>query len=162
MLEGSDWDRVDLYLKPVNESKGAPTNRRTDIGPPLLQWTVQKLADSSFLSTAYSVMKPYLETEERNIEYRPIGYLENMRWRTNEPPDSEIGTTTVGSPSEEHTLRVMRSMAPHLNALYLRAFGGNDRNGLELYLRLVNYMREGGFDPDPGDVRSRLSANLKA
>jgi hypothetical protein len=89
MLEGVEWERLDLYLESVNESKGTPTKRRTDIGPPLLQWTVEQLAEPGFLSTAYSVMKPYLGTEERNIEYRPIGYLENMTWRTNEPPDCE-------------------------------------------------------------------------
>jgi hypothetical protein len=155
------WEEIHLYFEPTDEVRGGSDRRFAHIGPPLLSWSMHELANPDFSSRAYSILKPYLDTEQRNIEYRPIGYLENIHWETGQPPDCESGQTLLGSVSDEYALRVMRSMAPHLSAFYLRAMARNDREGLELYLRLANHMREAGFDPDPGGVRKAAIATLK-
>jgi hypothetical protein len=154
MLEAVGWEQVDLYFKPVNEGKGTSTKRVTDIAPPLLAWSVHDLANRDFLSHAYSRLKPYIEREQRNIDYRPIGYLENIDWNPGEPtPDYGGGRTIMGSGREEDFLRVLQSMGPHLDSFSLWATSRNDREGLDLYQRLVDHMRVAGFDADPGNIR---------
>lgn len=164
MLEAIEWERLDLYFKPVDETKKATsTKRATDIAPPLLTWSVHDLSNPDFLSDAYTRLKPYIEQEQRNIDYRPIGYLENIDWRPGDPaPNYDAGTTTTGSGREEDFLHLLRSMRPHLSAFSLWALSRNDREGLELYERLVDHLRGAGFDADPGDVRrSGIRAQMK-
>lgn len=124
--------------------------RCVNVGPPLLSWSVSDLADSGFTQQAYAVLKPYLEAEQRNVDYRGIRYIEVIEWVTNEPPRCKQGSMHFQSfGCDEEIQRVFRSMAPHIVALWMRVLGTNDRQLLEVILQLVNYMRDNGFDPDP-------------
>ena len=121
--------------------------------PPLLTWTTHDLANLEFAPHAYSVLKPYLDAEQRNIDYRGIRYLEPITWETGSPPRCEQSHMLFQSTgSDEEILRVFRSMAPHVYAVGTRAFCSKDRHAMEIVLRLIDYMRGHGFDPDPNDI----------
>ena len=161
LLEGQ-YGEVELVLDPTNEvhfgidpKTEAMTEqyRRVNIGPPLLTWSTFDLAKPEFAHRGYSVLKPYLEAEQRNIDYRGIRYIEVISWETDKPPRcAQARMHYQSSVSAEDILRVFLSMAPHLQALSTRAWITRDRTAFEIVLRLVEYMRGSGFDPDPNKI----------
>jgi len=151
---------VHLFLDTKKEGDAGRDVRYLNIGPPLLTWSTHDLANAEFAPHAYSVLKPYLEAEQRNIEYRGIRYLETIRWETGKPPKCEQSQMLFQSTgSDDEILRVFRSMAPHVHALGARAFSSKDQHGMEIVLWLIDYMRGHGFDPDPNGTYALLYKN---
>src|SRR2546422_11699694 len=52
------------------------------LGPPVMSWTPQEMAQETFMSKAYEVLKPILEIMERNIRWQSIKYADNFVWET--------------------------------------------------------------------------------
>jgi hypothetical protein len=133
-----------------NETEVHETDKRSIyIGPPLLSWTTQDLSTSDFALLAYKVIKPYLTIEQRNIDYRSIRYFEVITWETGKPPTAQPNPVMYHSTSSGDIQSVFREMSPHLLAIVLNSSMKQDRRGLEIVLRLAEYMRESGADPDP-------------
>lgn len=161
-LLGTRYEEVELVVDPTNEvfegidpetEVVAEQYRRVNIGPPLLTWSTGDLSESEFVGQSYAILKPYLETEQRNIDYRGIRYIEKISWKTGEPPNCVQGSIAYQYfGSDEDILQVFRSMVPHMEALRLRAMGTKDRSLIELLMHLVRYMRSSGFDPDPSGL----------
>jgi hypothetical protein len=159
MLEMSHKE-VHLFLDTHEEGKAGPDKRFVNIGPPLLSWSIHDFTKSDFAPWAYSVLKPYLDAEQRNIDYRGIRYIQQISWETGKPPRcQEAHTLCQSAVSNDDILRVMRSMVPHLHALVAWALGTEDRHAFEICLQLIDYMRRTGFDPDPGGAYRFLYAN---
>jgi len=144
MLERK-YKQISLLLDDGTETHDAE-KRSIHIGPPLLRWTTHDLAEPTFAALAYSVLKPYLVIEQRNIEYRSIRYLEMISWQTGKILSSQQGSIMHHSISSEDILNVFRQMAPHLQAIVLKSSMEQDRRGLEIAIRMADYMRENGFD----------------
>ena len=154
------YNSIELVLDPNNKTflgMNAATEaikgdyRRVNIGPPLLSWSVADLADRTFPTRAYECLKPYVETEQRNVDYRGIRYHEVMKWETGGPPEV-LEPIHYQANSEDDILKVFQSIHPHLAALSLRASLTKDRSALELAVQLVDYMRNCGFDPAPNNI----------
>jgi hypothetical protein len=144
---------VHLLLDPESEHSRDSDVRSLNIGPPLLSWTTHDLADPDFVPFAYSILKPYLDAEQRNIEYRGIRYIEIITWQTGNVPKCEQSHMLFQSTVVDDEIRnVFRCMAPHVHAVAARAVSTNDRHAMDLVLRLIDYMRGNGFDPDPHGV----------
>ena len=153
-------EEVHLFLDGQDEGKSGPGRRFVNLGPPLLSWSIHDIIKPDFAPWAYSILKPYLDAEQRNIDYRGIRYIETISWETGKPPCCQQAQMIFRqSGSNEDSLRVMRSMAPHLHAMAIRAMGTNDRHALEMCLPLIDYMRRSGFDPDPSGVFQTLYVN---
>lgn len=158
----AEYKDVELILDPENDvflgidpdtEDATDEYRRVNVGPPLITWSTSDLAESDFPHHGYSVLKPYLEAEQRNIDYRHIRYIERITWSPGEPPNCSQGSAHYQYfGSDEEILGVFRSMAPHMEALRMRALGTKDRPLLEILVRLVHYMRGSGFDPDPNGI----------
>jgi hypothetical protein len=159
MLEMSHKE-VHLFLDTQDEGKSGPDKRFVNIGPPLLSWSIRDFAKPEFAPWAYSVLKPYLDAEQRNIDYRGIRYIQQILWETGKPPRCQQAHMLFQSGgSNEDILRVMHSMGPHLHAIVGWAVGTKDRHALEMCLQLIEFMRGNGFDPDPGGGYQFLYAN---
>ncbi len=157
----SRYDKIELLLDPENKThRGIDPKteaitdsfRSVNIGPPLLSWSTLDLANAEFSRQAYACIKPYLDAEQRNIDYREIRYIELISWETGQPPHCSQGSAHYQGMCEDEIHRAFRSMAPHLLALKLRAWMTNDRSVLEVVVQLVDYMRRCGFDPDPNNT----------
>ncbi|MCH8293344.1 hypothetical protein IH992_19860 [Candidatus Poribacteria bacterium] len=148
-----NYKEVHLLLDRQDKNEARKDVKYVNIGPPLLQWSAPDLADPKFAPRAYSVLKPYLDAEQRNIDYRGIRYIETIRWETGKPPNCEQAHMIFQSmESEEEIQRILRSMAPYIYAIAVRAMATQDRDAMQLVLSLVNYMRTNNFDPDPHQI----------
>jgi len=154
------YDEIEILLDPKNTTHlGMDPGteeirdrfRRVNIGPPLLSWSTSDLANAEFAREAYACIKPYLDAEQRNIEYRSIRYIEIISWETGQPPSCRQSSVHYQGMSEDQIHSIFRSMAPYLSTLELRAWMTNERSGLEAVVQLVDYMRRSGFDPDPNN-----------
>ena len=125
------------------------TIRSAYIGPPLLKWTVRDLSVSSFAYDAYSVLKPYLIAEQRNIDYRNIRYLESIQWESGKPPNCTQIPMIHHSIEMNDILPVFQQMHPYLLAIALHSSMAQDKQARDALQQLMNYMRRHGFDPDP-------------
>jgi hypothetical protein len=106
------YSEIHLFLdekRHLHEDGGA---RRINIGPPLLSWSINDLVDRNFSELAFSVLKPYLDAEERNILYREVRYVETISWETGKPPKAESsrGFMRTTNSTEEFVL-AMKSMS---------------------------------------------------
>lgn len=161
VLIESQYEEIELVLDPENKvffgvepktEDATGQGRRVNIGPPLLSWSSMDLAKPEFARRACPFLKVYLEAEQRNIDYRRIRYIEVISWITNEEPRCNQGSIHYQNISQEEILRVLRSTAPHIWALSTRAWLTNDRSALELVVKLIDFMRRSGFDPDPNGI----------
>jgi hypothetical protein len=58
--------------------------------------------------------------------------------------------------SKEDLLTAFQMMMPSLLAIASRALSSRDRGAMEIVVRLIEYMRRNGCDPDPHDVQRNL------
>lgn len=147
LIEGR-YDRLELNLDRRDDVADGAT-RGVSIGPPLLAWSTHDLARPDFASSAYDVLKLYLEAEQLNIDYRSIRYVKAIAWETGKHPKIEEGELVFGSVSEVELRQIMQSMSPYLKAMATRAMLTQDRDALGLALQVIEYMRRNSVDPDP-------------
>jgi hypothetical protein len=156
LLEGPHKE-IHLYFGSVNESKGGTDQRYAGLGPPLLCWTTYDVAREDFAPWAYSILKPYLEAEQRNVKYRNIRYCEPITWETNQIPRCANSHMIFGSTvSDDDLYESLRSMTPHLHKFAACCMTKKDRQAMEIVLRMVDYMRGNGIDPDPNNIFATL------
>lgn len=164
----NQYEEIELLLDPHGTTLlGADPNteginngrRRINIGPPLLSWSTSDSAEPAFAQAAIACLKPYLEAEQRNIDYRGIRYIELIQWETGGPPRCQIGSMHYQHIGQGDLHRIFRSMAPHMHALSTRASMTRNRTPLKIVVELIDYMRRCGFDADPMEIhRLRLSS----
>lgn len=156
------YESIELVLDKTNKTqRGMDTDtesitntlRRVNIGPPILSWTINDLSNPEFPGHAYSILKPYLEAEQRNLEFRNVRYVDLIMWESGKAPLCNQGSMLFFSllPNED-LLHAFRSMVPSLVAIFTRCISSRDRETFEVALRLIEYMRNNGFDPDPNNI----------
>jgi hypothetical protein len=157
LIENS-WEEIELVLNPENhvafgfnaatEEVGTKT-RKVDIGPPLLRWAVEDLSNPERMRQLYACLKPYLDAEQKNIDFRPVRYYQSISWKTGEVPVCKgPSCLSLGFGSDE-IVNLLRGLQPYIIALDSKTWRENKREDFETVLRLVRYMRESGYDPDP-------------
>jgi len=145
----ADVQGLVLHLNRVPQEVG--TNLRTWLGEPILRWTAAQLADQGFETTAYSVMKKWLEWDRWNRRYRKMGLQRTIRWETNKEP-VEAGTHFKWSPDKAK--EALGEVVPALQTI-----GSLAINKPEIsipVLALMSWFREQGVDPDPHAAISPL------
>src|SRR5262249_19398086 len=157
VLIENQWDEIDLVLNPENHvtlglnartEEVGEKNRKVDIGPPLVRWSVADLSNSDAMWRAYACLKPYLDAEQKNIDFRPIRFYQTISWKTGEVPVCNgPSCKLLGSGQEEFQI-LLKGLHPYIIALASKAWTDNKRQDFETVLRLVRYMRANGYDPD--------------
>jgi hypothetical protein len=160
ILEGA-YSEINLFLDSEPREPADLQKRSVFVGPPLISWSTLDLARAEFGPWAYSILKPYLEAEQRNIVYRGIRYIEIISWVTGKPPRCQEGSMLIQSTvSNDDVLRALRDMTPHLLAVANHAMSRRDRHAMEICIEMINHMRDIGFDPDPRRTHQALLSHL--
>jgi hypothetical protein len=157
ILLEAKYKEIRLYFNSVDEGNCEPEKRKAYIGPPLMVWDTLDVARKDFASWAYSILKPYVDAEQRNVTFREIRYCEPIRWESNRPPECGKGYMLAQSTvSDDDLLKAFNMMTPSLHAMAARALSNRDRQALEIVVRLIGYMRGHGFDPDPRNIHTNF------
>ncbi len=130
------------------------------LGEPVLVWQTTEIGTRELVVKAYSVLKPYFEVEQRNVELRPIRTVENIEWKSNKPGvtlRSMVQIRKTGSIVE--TRRLFRSMTPGFLALGYNAITEAKQDELKLAVDMVEVMRRYGHNPDPNDTLGAMLRN---
>jgi hypothetical protein len=155
------YAKIGLFLDTVDEGGGNSGERYGNCGPPVLKWAVSDLARPDFPAHAYSVLKPFITAELRNIHHRPIRYLEPIYWETNQPPVCGRTFQAFGSIRDDSRMRAnLEAMKPHLHALAMDLFAHRARDEMGLVLAFIAFMRSYGIDPDPDNILLTLVAHV--
>jgi hypothetical protein len=169
MLARGNFKRTRIYLRPPKRDQRGDDEYHFVIDNPLLAWTCLDFARDDFGDFAYHILKPFVVTEQRNIGFRAIKYVEPIRWNTNEPPELPGGySLNIDTASEEDMRRICETMAPQIHALACYSLATKNPGMLEDVLRIISHMRKAGFDPDrkgiwPGFLellRQRLASRV--
>lgn len=140
------------------------------LGPPIRTWTVSEIGRPEFLSKSYDVLKPHLETDDRNIRWRRLKYAELLDWETNEPPvrkgwaQASHGITelsslpaTASSEEVERTIyeaglkTIFAELATPLMGLITHTLYSAPESDFSIVYKLVQFMRANNCDPACGD-----------
>jgi hypothetical protein len=132
-----------LYLDPV-EQRCEDGVLHTSLGNPGLKWTAAHLADRDFEQKSYVVMKRWLELDRWNRRYRKMGMQTEIQWKTNEVP-SQGAKALMWNPA-----RAEEALAEVVPAVQMIAgLVTSDVSLAEPVLRLMDWMRDRGVEPDP-------------
>ncbi|KKM82257.1 hypothetical protein LCGC14_1321470, partial [marine sediment metagenome] len=82
----SRHSRIHLHLDPVDRSQSRADVRHTNLGKPVLTWSVPDITQKGFLSKAYAVLKGHISVLRRNLLLRPLGSADMVRWEPGQPP----------------------------------------------------------------------------
>lgn len=149
LLASESPESICLKLEaPPNDEKLTATS--IQIGPPVLQWSMSDAHSSAFSELAYSVLKPLIQTEQRNLLYRHAHFVEGLTWTTNQIPSSGAVIFHTFSHTRDRAVSVMKSMSPQVIVLAFDCLFRGNRSELDTLLELVALMRINGHDPDPG------------
>jgi hypothetical protein len=151
--------------RPTHVNEGFKSTRNVYLGPPVLKWGVAQITDSSFLTGAYAVMKPWLKIEQQNIDLRGLRYTVVVKeWETGIPPIQNDYAISGGR--DDNTPAIMQTMLPAVQTLGVAHHGGYMGDAeAACFEQLVEWMRARGVDPYPDfDFRARreLSKGLLA
>jgi hypothetical protein len=147
------YKEITLHLDRPSHFNTTVEKRDVYLGWPLLKWSTEDITSSTLARMAYSVLKPYLTAEQRNIDHRNIRYIEQIQWKTNEVPVISKWANAFGSArSKKELFSVFISMQPHLFAMAMNSVASGHQEALEAILHMVSVMRDSGYDPDPSNI----------
>lgn len=126
VLIENQYDEIELVLNPENDvhfglnpktEDVSEKSRRVDVGPPLLRWSINDIANRGAMNQVYSCLKTYLEAEQKNIDFRGIRYYEAISWETGKQPRCNEAACLMHGLSDAALAPVLRAMSPHLLAI---------------------------------------------
>lgn len=129
------------------------------LGDPVLRWTDAEIDDDEFAELAYSVLKPFVDHEQRNRSLREIHTAVSAGWQTNQPPTFH-GTTLMGSPGDKK--RDMDLAVPYLVKLAMHLHGEADDELSLSMLRVLGWLAENDVTSSAGIVAVLLARSQKS
>lgn len=135
------YDEIHLLLDSGDESpktSGAGC-RRAHIGRPVLAWSLNDAGEPDFLTRAYEVLRPHIESMRQNRLLRGIGYQRLLRWDTGHAP-ADNGVMMLGSPQDD-VRGALREMVPYVHRLLFEVLGNKRYDGFPAILALIDLMR---------------------
>jgi hypothetical protein len=161
LLLHETFDVIRLHLDPA-EHKVEGRTRDIPLGEPILRWTTAQFGSNEFANWAYSLMKTYVQIEQRNIKYRPIRRFETISYHTNQSPYA-TGTWTYGMlPSGDRLRRILEDVARHLIVLSFYCREKPDLEGHAAVLKLVELLRNDGVEVDASRLMEEAHRQLQA
>jgi len=153
------YDGVKLLLGPSKKTRTTPNVRRADLGLPVHAWSIANMTDSDFLARSHAVLRPHIETIQRNRLLRGIQSMKRLAWETGQPP-TDIGEMTLVSP--QHGIAdTLRDMTPHARRLMTELLRLKKYGDFPVMLAFFDMMRRWGADPDPSGAL-RMSVGCMA
>lgn len=137
---------IQLNLGSVPDTAAPPGERFAEIGPPVLRWSLQKMAEEGFGDWAYERMKPLVEAEQRNVDSRYLRHVDVIKWDTNEIPNHGQAQMLMQHPDD--IPEILRRMRPQIFALLSHCGMSKDVSQYDFGLRLIEFSRNHGYDPD--------------
>ena len=153
------YDGVKLLLDPSDKTPITPNVRRADLGPPVHAWSIANMTDSDFLARSHAVLRPHIETLQRNRLLRGIRSLKRLAWETGQPP-TDIGELMLVSPQND-IADTLRDMASHARRLMTELLRRKRYGDFPVMLAFFDLMRRWGADPDPSGAL-RMSVGCMA
>jgi hypothetical protein len=149
----------EFLLDPGPEDEIMPDVRRLNLGRPVHAWSIADITEPYFLETAYSVLRPHVETLRINRSLRGIQAQRILQWETGKPP-IDGGEMMLISPVHD-IADTLRDMGPHVRRLMTELHRRKAYRDFPTILQLFDVMRRWGADPDPTGV-TRMMAGCMA
>ena len=133
------------------------------LGEPLIEWTINSLAEPAWSREAYALLKPFLQAVRRGYDFLSFGQLLHVEWSKNDP--RSIRSSWMGAKGHPGNLqRLAEQCAPGVQALLLHASllpepaGGAVTAAL---FQLAAALRSVGADVDPDDLIGTMFKPLR-
>ncbi|MGO9464688.1 MAG: hypothetical protein ACLQVF_11120 [Isosphaeraceae bacterium] len=152
------YDGVELLLDPDEETSTKPGVRRANLGKPVHAWSVIDITTPDFLARSHSVLRPHIETLQRNRLLRQIQCLKRVAWETGLPP-IDMGEMTLVSPQHD-IADTLRDMAPHARRLMLEVMLKKKYGDFGVMAAFFDLMGRWGADPDPGGAMRTMVGSM--
>lgn len=149
VIEHAPCTCIELHLDAVDETKAANDCRVLNVGPPILSWAVGDLSNPNFVSSMYAVLKPHLETAQRNIELRRSGRYEELSWITGSIPQLTHVSMMGGGVDPKSYVPVMNLAMPYLSACLMEAKGNGFDELSQRLAAVIDEMCRQGANRDP-------------
>ena len=153
------YDGVKLLLGPSKKTRPTPNVRQAHLGLPVHAWSIANMTDSDFLARSHAVLRPHIETLQRNRLLRGIQSMKRVTWETGQPP-TDMGEMTLVSPQHD-IADTLRDMAPHARWLMTELLRLKKYADFPVMLAFFDMMRRWGADPDPSGA-PRMSVGCMA
>jgi hypothetical protein len=161
LLAGENPDSICLKLEAPPENNKDTIATALCVGPAVLKWSMTDAGAPEFANLAYTVLKPILQIEYRNLRYRQAHYAEKIIWKTNESPSAEVAHVFhTHSHTRDRAISVIKSMSPQVIVLAFDCLFRGNRADFETILELIELMRRNGFDPDPSNLTKTMYEQL--
>ena len=150
-----DYDGIELLLDRADETSRDPNTRRANLGPPVHAWSIRDVTEPDFLARSHAVLRPHVQTLQRNRLLRGIQSQRLLRWKTGQPP-TDNGEMMLVSPFSD-VGDTLRDMAPHARRLMMELQHQKRYADFPVMLAFFDLMRRWGEDPDPNGVLRTLT-----
>lgn len=134
------------------------------LGEPLLEWTVSDLTDTTWLSSAYEIMKRFLGIARREHDLLTLGQCSHLVWAKNDKDSIRSSPFKMIKCNPHNLHRIAERCLPGINALMLHAIGMPEERGNSLMIPLVAFLaalREHGVDVQSSNIFTRIFVALR-
>lgn len=101
------------------------------LGPPVLTLGVEHSRDAAELRRKVDLLSEWVKLLQENLALFPLGMLRQMRWRSNEAPETVQYTQLSREPSEQEAERALRDVSLRLAALSVERLYHGEESDLE-------------------------------
>lgn len=115
-ITNHDRETLTIYLDDRNTADELAGQDVADvhIGPPVMEWSLETLfADAEFSKRFYDVPKEHIKVAKASLSTRNVGWVEYVRWSTNELPKRIGYKIHTSRPADENLNRAADAMAPY-------------------------------------------------
>lgn len=121
------------------------------LGPPIIEWSTEKLDDEAFHKNAFNCLQSWVELERRNALTRPIGYiLTPPNWTPAKIIKPTKGSIDLTIGRSENRKRSIKQATPALQVLLLDLLITGSKEDVEWATELIEQVRKLGGEIDPG------------
>jgi hypothetical protein len=157
---GSTCKSIELLLDLVEAPDKPSGVMKVCLRRPVHAWSLAESREPGFLERAHAILRPHIESLQRNLPLRRIQYLNLLWWQTGHPPVD--GGTLMYSSQESHIADTLQAAVPYVRRMLMEAQNGKPDDDFRVLVAFVDLMRRWGIDPDPGGSQCRRAAYLLA
>lgn len=147
-------------IEPYQWTSSGTDSATAWVGEPLLEWTLGDLANATWISSAYDVMKRFLAIARREYELLNLGQCSQLIWTKNDKESIRSSFKMIKSkPTDLQS--VAQQIFPGMRALMLQAMAlpEEPRNQLMIPLiALAAALRNHGVDVQPSNMFANMWA----
>ncbi|MDX1963935.1 MAG: hypothetical protein SFX18_12335 [Pirellulales bacterium] len=140
------YSQITVLFNDSNVRSDKAGERTINLGEPIHTWSIYDLCSDGFYENYFAVIQPHVEMLRRNINLRRVHTLEQLSWKTGEPP--KIFSHLIQTQAESNVQDTLEALVPLVRRLFFEVSVSDRYEALPTLNAFCDLITRWGVHPD--------------